>query len=369
MPSAPFDKKVFSSIFAPPRYLEMSAAGLDISDQAIRFIEFSKNKNRLCPMFFGEKILPRGVIVSGEINKKDELINILSDLREKYQLKFVKVSLPEEKAYFFKTEIPRVEDGEIRQSIEFRLEENVPLRVGESMFDYNVMSKEHEKSDHLDVSVSVVPKRVAESYAEVLDKSGLVPVSFEVESKAIARSVVREEDKRTVMIVNIRDRITVITLVKDGAVRFTSAFVMGGNLITEALQKNFSVSFQDAEKIKEDKLYNESRESVAIFFSLIGIISAVKDEISKFYTYWLAKNDSNTESGGKISKIILCGKDSAIVGLKEYLSQSIKIEVEIANVWTNVFSLDDNLPEISFLESLNFAVAIGLALSDADIKN
>lgn len=357
-------KKFFSSISAPPRYLKMSAAGLDISGQAIRFVEFSENKNRLHPMLFGEETLPRGVIVSGEINNKNELINILSSLKEKYSLKFIRASLPEEKAYFFKTEIPKVEDGEIRQSIEFRLEENVPLRVDEALFDCHIISKEHDKSDHLDVSVSVVPKRVVESYAEVLDKSGLTAVSFEVESKAIARSVVREDDGRTVMIVNIRDRITVITVVKDGAVRFTSAFVMGGNLITEALQKNFSVSFQEAERIKEDKLYNESKESVAIFFSLIEIISAVKDEISKFYTYWLAKNDSNGESGGKISRIILCGKDAAITGLKEYLSQSIKIEVEIANVWVNSFLLDDNLPEMSFLESLNFAMAIGLALPD-----
>ena len=340
----------------------MSAAGLDISDQAIRFMKFSENKNGLIPKLFGEEKLPQGIIVSGEIIKKDELIKILSSLKQKYSLNFVKVSLPEEKAYFFKTEIPKVENGEIRQSIEFRLEENVPVRVDEAVFDYSVIIEDHMRNDHLDVIVSVIPKQLAESYAEVLEKSGLTAVSFEVESKAIARSAIKDGSGGSVMIINIRDRVTVVTLVRGGTVRFTSAFAIGGNLITEALQKNFSVSFSEAEKIKNEKLYSENKESIAIFFSLANIVSVIKDEIGKFYTYWLAKNDSSGESGGKISKIILCGKDAAIVGLKEYLSQNLKIEVETAQVWTNVLSLNDRLPEINFLESLNFAVAIGLAI-------
>lgn len=355
-------KKNFSFLFTPPCYLKMSFAGLDISDQAIRFIEFPENKNPSDQMFFGEEKLPQGIIVSGEINKKDELIKILSSFKQKHRLDFVKVSLPEEKAYFFKTEIPKVENGEIKQSIEFRLEENVPMRADETLFDYSVISENHKKSNHLDIIVSVVPKQVAENYTEALEKSGLTAVSFEVESKAIARSVIKKGSRGSLMIVNIRDRVTVITLVRDGSVRFTSAFAMGGNIITEALQKNFSVSFEEAEKIKNDKLYVENKESIAIFFSLASIVSVIKDEIGKFYAYWLAKSDPDGESGGKISKIILCGKDGAIVGLKEYLSQSLKIEVVTADVWNNIFSVNDKLPKINFLESLNFAVAIGLAM-------
>ena len=356
-------KKNFSFLFTPPRYLKMSPAGLDISDQAIRFVEFSENKNASTQMFLGEERLSQGVIISGEIKKKDELIKALSSFRQKHRLSFVKVSLPEEKAYFFKTEIPKVENGGIRQSIEFRLEENVPMRADETIFDYSLINENHKKSEHLDVVVSVVSKQVAESYAEVLEKSGLTTVSFEVESKAIARSAIKKGSKGSIMIVNIRDCVTVITLVRDEAVRFTTAFAMGSNLITEALQKNFSVSFEEAEKIKNNKLHSENKESIAIFFSLASIISVIKDEISKFYTYWLVKSESDGESGGKIDKIVLCGKDGAIVGLKEYLSQSLKIEVVSVDVWNNVFSINDKLPKINFLNSLNFAVAIGLAMS------
>lgn len=342
----------------------MSVAGLDISDQAVRFIEFSKNKYGLEIKSFGEKKIPAGLIVSGKIIKRDELISILSELRKKYSLKFVKVSLPEEKAYFFKTEVPKIAGGEIRQNIEFKLEENVPLRANEVLFSYSVIENHHMNADHFDVSVSVVPRLVVEIYADVLEKSGLTPVSFEVESKAVIRSVVTTSSRDAIMVVNIRDRITVITLVRGGVVWFTSAFAVGGNSINEVLRKNFSVSFDGAEKIKEEKMYFETKESLAIFFSLVNVVSAIRDEISKIYAYWLAKNDSDGKPGGKIEKIILCGKDSAIVGLREYLEESIKVDVEIANVWTNLFSLNDNIPEIDFLKSLDFSVAIGLASSN-----
>ena len=57
-------KNKFFSILTPPSYLEMSAAGLDISDQAIRFMEFAKSKDGLIPTLFGEEKLLQGVIVS-----------------------------------------------------------------------------------------------------------------------------------------------------------------------------------------------------------------------------------------------------------------------------------------------------------------
>lgn len=357
-------KNFFSSILTPPHYLKMSVAGLDISDQAVRFIEFSRNKYGLEIKSFGEKKLPVGLIVSGKIIKRDELISILSELRKKYSLKFVKVSLPEEKAYFFKTEVPKIAGSEIRQNIEFKLEENVPLRANEALFSYSVIENHHINTNHFDVSVSVVPKLVAETYADVLEKSGLTPLSFEVESKAVTRSVVTASSKGSIMVVNIRDRVTVITLVRNGAVWFTSAFAIGGNSINEVLRKNFSVSFDGAEKIKEEKMYFETKESLAIFFSLVNVASSIRDEVSKIYTYWLAKNDQDGKAGGKIEKIILCGKDSAIVGLREYLEESIRVDVEIANVWTNLFSLNEKIPEIDFLKSLDFSVAIGLASSN-----
>jgi hypothetical protein len=59
---------------------------------------------------------------------------------------------------------------------------------------------------------------------------------------------------------------------------------------------------------------------------------------------------------------VLCGRDAGLVGFEEYLSFPLKIPVEVANVWQNVFSYNDYVPPISFLDSLDYASAVGLAL-------
>ena len=64
-----------------------------------------------------------------------------------------------------------------------------------------------------------------------------------------------------------------------------------------------------------------------------------------------------------IKKIIISGKDAATPGLKEYLADAVGCRVDLANVWTNVFDFEHQIPKMSFEESLDYAPAIGLALS------
>ena len=63
-----------------------------------------------------------------------------------------------------------------------------------------------------------------------------------------------------------------------------------------------------------------------------------------------------------IEKIILCGGDANLLGLTDYLSASLKIPVERADIWTNIDYRDGFIPEIEFNDSLRYATAVGLAL-------
>ena len=63
-----------------------------------------------------------------------------------------------------------------------------------------------------------------------------------------------------------------------------------------------------------------------------------------------------------IESILLCGEASGTVGLVEHLGAKHMVKIEMANVWKNIFSFDDHIPEISKEESLAYAAAIGLAL-------
>ena len=193
-------KKIFD-LFPPPEFLAMSYAGLAISDNHIRCIQFSKNGSDLIVSKYTEKILPEGIVVSGVINNIPEMVTILKGIKKDLKLDYVKVSLPEEKGYLFTTKIPKIENKDIRSTIEFKMEENVPIPSNDLFFDYTIANP-NDHQDHLNATVSAMPTVVVNRYIETLDTAELRVLSLEIESQAIARAVIPKEDSSTHLIVH-----------------------------------------------------------------------------------------------------------------------------------------------------------------------
>ena len=89
----------FYKIFPVPEFLEMSAVGLDISDRSVRFAELSETRKGLVLGRYGERDIPEGAVVSGEIKNKEALKKVFADLRKELKSRFVVAALPEEQAY------------------------------------------------------------------------------------------------------------------------------------------------------------------------------------------------------------------------------------------------------------------------------
>lgn len=355
----------FFQLFPPPSFLALPRVGVDISDEAIRFVEFVHFAHGLELGRFGEKKLPTGVVESGYINDIETLVGKLSELRHENDLNFVKASLPEEKVYLFKAELPRLPQSEMRSAIEFRLEENVPISPADAIFDYEVIQKElPEFAETVEVSISVLPKKVITTYLQVFERSGLSVLEFATEGKAISSSLIKKGDLGTYMIVNFTEKRTGIFIISEGVVRFTSTLTIGGELVTNALAKSLSISQEEAQKIKEEQR-TVGKNGKDIFDYSMNALSAIKDEINKIFIYWHTHEDLHTAKSrpnNKIEKIILCGENSALIGLDAYLASSIKVPVERGDVWNNAFSYESFIPAIPALKALSYAVPIGLAL-------
>ncbi len=350
--------KYFFKFFPPPVFLQMPFAGVDISDEAIRFIEFKHVKDARELKRYGEKKLPDGAVEAGFINDKLAVITALKDLKKNHGLSFVQASLPEEKAYLFQTDVPTLDDKEIRENIESKLEENVPVSAAEAIFDYTIISN-NEKGVH--VSVVVLPVKVVEAYLEVFEEAGLTVLSFYSEARAIAQSIIPRNDPRTYLVVNFTEKAAGLFIISGGVVRFTSTVMIGGETVTETLTKTFDVSVEEADKMKKEKGFGaDTKAGEELFNNAINTFAALKDEINKVYVYWHTRSDKDT----RIERIIMIGKNSMFTGLAGYLSSNLKADVSIGNVWTNVFSFEKTIPPIERSESLNYTVPIGLALAD-----
>ena len=309
---------------------------------------------------FGKEKIPTGVVVSGGIQDEEKLAGILRSLKKRESLNFVRVSLPEEQMYLFTLSLPKVNEKELKDIILLQIEEHIPLKAMDTIFDYEVISN---KDNNIVVLVSAIAESTIASYLSVFNKAGLTVVSFELEAQAIARAVIPTEDKEPTMIVDFGDTRTGVSIVHDGRVFFTTTLDMGGATLTDTIAKNFSFSIEKAEEMKRSYGLGGLSNIDDIFPVILNGISVLKDELNKQYEYWKSHDDLGIKHG-EIKRIILCGGDSNLTGLSDYLEASMKIKVSHANAWGNISEMKISIPSMSFEESLSYVTVLGLALGE-----
>jgi type IV pilus assembly protein PilM len=351
-------------LFYLPTFLSLPVAGIEICNKSIKYIEFTNKKGSISIKNFGEVSLAPNVFRDGDILNRSILIKALTEVKNKISSDFVRISIPEEKTYIFDVQLPREAETNMREALEFKIEENVPIKLEEASFEYEIVGDKKGTKDII-VNVSVIPKRVIADYAEVLEQAKIYPLSFELESKMISSSVIPKGDIRNYIVINIKDDSTVLMAVIDGVSRLTSSVAIGESTIRERLLKTglFSDELVNGDFFASDFSFETvyTKESYA---SLINIFSILKDEVEKFNEYIINKYpNAKLSPDKKIEKIILCGRSATLPGLAKHINQRINAEIILANTWSNIFDTKEVAPGMKFNDSLNFVTPIGLVVS------
>jgi type IV pilus assembly protein PilM len=348
------------SIFPPPKFLSMPAAGIDISRGSVKCVFLKGYGSKLELKSFGETPLPDGVVVDGDIEQKERVVEVLRSFRLRYGVKSAHACLPEKKAYLYKVLIPG--NSNLKAGVEFDFETHVPLPPGEAIFDYEPIRKVEAGTI---VAVTAYAKRIVNQYMSVFTEAGITPRSFEVESQALARAAVRARDrKKVIMMIDFGRKTTRIAIVEYGVVAFTATVDIGGDTLTAAVMKLFNVPEPEAEEIKNNRGFLMNKDNKNLVEALMITVSVMRDEIVKHLAYW--NNPTVDDLPRKpVEKIIMCGGNANLRGFLEYLEGSVSVPVSMANVWANAFSLDEYIPQMQISESLEYSTAIGLAIRDA----
>ncbi len=313
-------KNIFKA-FPAPKFLNIPFAGISISDSSVRCIKFCKKNGGLSIEKHIEVPISKGVVIGGQINNKDEIVRILGEIKKDLDLNFVKISLPEEKAYLFTAKIPMVKESEIKSAVESKMEENVPVSPLELTFDYVLFDR--KDGEYLGVVVSALPISIIDSYVEIAESAGLSLLSLEIESQAISRAVLPYHSSGTNLIINFGQEKVGLYVATDRIVRFTSTISTKGE-------------------------YSNNP-------------GFLMQEIKKLYTYWHTLKENVDKPERQISQIFICGEgfDESMIS---FIASHSKTPTSLANVWLNVFDINKSIPEISFNDSLKYASAVGLAL-------
>lgn len=352
-------------IIPPPTYIKLPSVGVDVSDTSLKYIQFesdSRSGTELNLIYWGDIDIPEGALERGAVHDGSKLTEALREVRERTRVDNVRVSLPEERAYLFETEIKKgTPVKEIRSLLEFRLEENVPLSPRDAFFDFDIVEDSRDDFMHR-VSVTAYAKDTVMSYYDACKAAGVVPISFEVEAQAIARSTIPVGDIGTHMIVDFGKTRTGVGIVHRGILMYTSTIDIGGAELSTAMREKLgNVEESELTHIKNTQGLVRGVGDSSVHDILAAAMASIVEEIGTRIEYWNTKDIAHADR--QIQSIILCGGSVNMKGLPAYLTDMLGIDAVLANVWNNAFTIEEKVPPIGRRYSYGYATAIGLALA------
>lgn len=313
------------------RYLPVRhAIGVDVSDVSVQLLELQSGPSRsLAIRSYHRQDLPGGLVRDGEILDQAALRRVLEETfqRASPQLPSTRaaiVALPESKVYLRAFEFPRtLTEEHVRRAIPFEAEGALPLTLDEVYYDIQF---HRSRIDTHHVLFAAAPRRIVESYAALFTEAGFLPVAFEVESAALARSIVGARAE-PVLVADIGGRASVISVIERELVHSAVTLSVAGNSLTEGIQRILRVSLEEAEQRKRRDGMTEqadARQREAVMSALAPLVQ----ELRRTAQY------HELHTGRAVGELLLAGGSAALPGLLEYLAAETRLVVRVGDPWS-----------------------------------
>ncbi|HYD92996.1 MAG TPA: pilus assembly protein PilM [Candidatus Paceibacterota bacterium] len=343
---------------APPDYLSMPSAGIDISTSGIKLARIREHVHGLELSAFDEVALPTGAVVGGELRDPGAVASTLKDLMKKHKVRFANVALPEARGYLFEAVVQADEPGAQKIAVEQHLEEYVPLPSQDVEFTVAPVRKGEQGTQLVGVGYA---RRVVEETLAVFDEARVRVRALESETFALPRALLPVRTDETVLIIDIGKTTTKLLIATARLPRFVTTLDIGGHALTLAVQKHFGVSEEEAKRVKAEKGIAPGSGNEEYLAAMLSTVSVIRDEIMKRLEYWQSRANATHEP---VSRVLLVGGNATVLGLPEYLEASLKVPVALGDVFTNFAPREVWLPPLEYTASLAYGTAIGLALRD-----
>lgn len=343
--------------------LKEDSFGLDINDLSLKIIKIRKTNHGSFLDSFADMSLEAGIVEDGIIQREDDLATAIKKIcgnvkGKKLKTRHVACSLPEGKAFLEIMPMPVMKDSEIRSAVTLQAENYIPLPINEVYIGFAIANKDDKKASHFDVMVSAMPKKMVNTYVNVLKKAGLMPVIMTTESQAIVKSVVKNDLKKsTIAVIDVGKSKTIFIVSANNSVRFTSLLDFSSEDQTKEISKNII----ESKGVKKNASKGEGKEVLRVANFPMENLAA---EIQKYISFYEEHNISEHTENRKIEEIILCGGGADTAGLPEFLRDRLNIPLEKGNPWVNLPTQISKEKGQEPTKWLPFTTAIGLALPE-----
>lgn len=335
--------------------------GLDIGSRYIKAVQLKELKTGYQIENLGVAPLLPELIVDGSILDSFRVVEAIKGLISEKNIKAKDATIAvsgHSSVIIKRVALPQMSEEELNESIKFEAEQYIPFDIDDVNLDFQILGQ-REEEDQMDVIIVAVKKDKINEYVSVVREAGLNPVIVDVDAFALENMYEINYEINAggnIALVNVGASTINMNILKGGTSVFTRDSSVGGNLHTEALQRGFTISYEDAERLKHgEAVEGVSQEDVASV--LTSISEDIVTEISRSFDYF---KGATSQEG--INEIILSGGCTLVKDFVPLLSERVGIGVKVIEPFKNIH-IPDTLDK-GYLNKVKplMAVATGLAL-------
>jgi type IV pilus assembly protein PilM len=335
--------------------------GLDIGSSSIKLVELGEGRGGYKLQNLAISPLPPEAIVDGALMDSVIIIDAIRDLvsSSKTKIKNVVASVSGHSVIVKKITLPFMTEAELEESIQWEAERYIPFDINDVNIDFQIFGSGQENPDVMDVVLVAAKKDIINDYVSVIMESGLNPVIIDIDSFALENmlAINYEVDKdEIVAMANVGASVTNINIIKNNVSGFTRDIFQGGNQITEEIQRQLHVDYEEAEKVKVGSKMDVASQPV-IQNVLKTASESLAIEIGNSLDFF-----QSTTTYEKVNRLYLSGGGSKIKDFDVILQQQIGIPVEIINPFKKIEYSERNF-DLEYLREIGPVMAVGVGLA------
>ena len=339
--------------------------GLDIGSSSIKLVELKEGKTGYRLQSLALSHLPPEAIVDGALMDSVTIIDAIKDAmgQAKTKSKNVVTSVSGHSVIVKKITLPFMTEAELEESIQWESERYIPFDINDVNIDFQILGSDAENPESMDVILVAAKKEIINDYVSVIMEAGLTPIIIDVDAFALENTLAINYDlekSELVAIANVCASITSISILKNNVSAFTRDIFKGGNQVTEEIQRQLHIDFDEAERIKVGSKVDGASQPV---------IQKVLKEASESLAVEIGNSIDFFQSSTtyeKISRLYLSGGGSKIKDFDILLQQQMGIPAEVINPFKKI-EFSEKSFDMEYMREIGPAMAVGVGLASRTV--
>ncbi len=342
------------------------AVGLDIGSSALKAVELRASRRGGYELAsLGIEELSPDCIVDGVIISKIPVADGINKIFSSQSIKNARIntSISGHSVIVKKISLPVQSDADLAESIRWEAEQYIPFDIADVNLDYQVLG-ENAATGNLDILLVAVKKDKITDYTGVIKMAGKIPSIIDVDAFALQNAYeinYEPTGSDTVALLDIGASTMTINILSGADFLFTRDVGVGGYQYTEFMQKEFNLSYSQAQALKHGEPIDgiDPKDVSQVIESVTEIICL---EIQKTYDFF-----KTTTTVDRIDRMIVSGGASHTPGLIDTLNRKFEIPTEKFDSFKKI-TYDPRRFSSSMIadRAPDLAIAIGLALRNSE---